>query len=200
VSETNDTHLADDVIAAYLDRALAAPARAVAEAHLADCQLCRDELVAAADLMRRASPSRRLLRIGAPTAAIAATLLLAVLGPWRSTSGPRSESGARLRETTGVATTSGVRVIAVAPADRATIPSDSVRFTWLHHARDAGYRLTLTDQEGAVRWITDTSDTVVALPDSVRLSRGRTYYWFVDALGGDGRTRASQLRSFRVAP
>ena len=197
MSETSDPHLRDHVLAAYVDGTLAASARAMADTHLVECVACRDELVAMSSLVRSSSRSRRVVRFAAPTAAVAAALLVAVLGPWRAA--PRSSTpNERLRETTSVA--AGPRVMPVGPTEGGMIDQDSVRFIWRSEPRDAGYRLTVTDEGGAVRWTMNTSDTAVGLPDSVRLDRGRTYYWYVDALGRDGRTRTSGLRRFRVAP
>jgi hypothetical protein len=108
-----------------------------------------------------------------------------------------------MRETTGVATPRSPALVAVAPVDGHMIRPDSsrpTRFIWKRDAPDAGYRLTLTDEGGSVRWSIDTSDTTVTLPDSVPLQRGQTYYWYIDALGGDGGTRTSGPRRLSVAP
>ena len=105
--------------------------------------------------------------------------------------------GERLRKTTGVA---GARLRAVAPVDGATLRPDSVRFTWHREAGDAAYHLTVSDESGSVQWTVDTSDSTIGLPASVHLKAGRSYYWYVDAIGGDGKTRATGLSQFRVAP
>jgi hypothetical protein len=196
VSETSDPHLPDSVLAAYLDRALSATARAAADAHLTECAACRDDLVALAALAR-STRRPKALRVGGPIVAIAAAVVLLVLGPWRARHESTGVDGERLRETTAV---TGARLRAIAPVDGVLLQPDSVRFTWQREAGDAGYHLTLTDEGGSVQWALDTSDTTVALPDSVRLQRGRTFYWYVDALSADGRTRATGLQRFRVAP
>ena len=202
MSETRDPHLSDDVLAAYLDRALGTAARATADAHLAGCASCRDELVALSALARSTSTPRRLLRVAGPLAAVAAGLLIVMLNPANPTT-RSAASGDRMRETVGVGARRSPVLAAVAPREGEIIPSDSARstrFIWRQDARDAAYRLTLTDEGGSVRWSSDTGDTTVTLPDSVRLERGQTYYWYVDALGGDGGTRTSGPRSLRVAP
>jgi len=202
VSETPDSHLRDDVLAAYLDRALGTSARAVADAHLAACASCRDELVVLSALARSTSTPRRLLRVGGPLAAVAAGVLIVYMG----TGNPAARAGApgdRLRETTSVANPGSARLSAVTPLDGESISSDPARhttFTWRRASPDAAYRLTVTDEGGSVRWAPETGDTTINLPDSVRLERGQTYYWYVDALGGDGRTRASSPRRLRIAP
>jgi len=190
------------VLAAYLDRALGTSARAVADAHLAGCASCRDELVALSALARSTSTPRRLLRVAGPLAAVAAGILIVVMG----TGNPITRSNTpvdRMRETTAVGNPGSARLSAVAPRDGESIPSDSARFTrftWRRDSPDAGYRVSVTDEGGSIRWAADTGDTTITLPDSVRLEHGQTYYWYVDALGGDGRTRASGPRRFHIAP
>ena len=49
-------------------------------------------------------------------------------------------------------------------------------------------------------WTAETGDTVLALPIQISLGRGRTYFWTVDALGADGRTRTSRTKQFSTAP
>jgi len=199
VSETGDPHLGDDVFAAYLDRTLPPSARAIADTHLAVCASCRDELVVMSSLARSTSGARRFYRLAVPLA-VAATLLLFIRGPWSAPPQPLVDDGKRLRESTGVAGLTAGRLAALRPPDNATVAAESLRFVWHGEPRDAGYHLVVTDDGGAVRWTLDTSDTTASLPDSVRLERARTYYWYVDALGGDGRTRASALRRFQVVP
>jgi hypothetical protein len=197
VSEISDPHLRDDVLAAYLDRTLSASARAAADAHLAECPTCRDELVAVTALARYTRRRSRAARVGAPLAAVAAAVLIAVFVPWRGPQHTPGVDGERLRKTTGVA---GARLRAVAPVDGATLRPDSVRFTWHREAGDAAYHLTVSDESGSVQWTVDTSDSTIGMPASVRLKAGRSYYWYVDAIGGDGKTRATGLSQFRVAP
>ena len=199
MSETGDPHLRDDVLAAYLDGVLTEQKRASANAHLADCVSCRDELVALSALARSTERPRRLLRLAGPAAAIAAALLIAVLGPWRTSRHVDDTSG-RLREPVGIGRSSPGGLRAISPFEGAAMPADSVRFTWRSHAPGAGYRVTVTDDSGAVQWSADTPDTTVLLPDSVRLGRGRAYYWYFDAIANDCRTTGTGLRQFRIAP
>jgi hypothetical protein len=71
-------------------------------------------------------------------------------------------------------------------------------FAW--HAGDAGsrFKLTLVDEQGATLWSVDTGDTVVTPPHDVFLAPGRTYFWYVDALGADGRSMTSGAHRFTV--
>ena len=195
MTEPGEDHIREDVFAAYLDKSLPPAARASVDAHLAECSVCRDELVSLSELARAIGRPRRTLRMGSAAAAIAAVLLVAVILP-RQTS-RSSSTDERLRETTTVATRG---IVAVSPTDSAVVRSDSVRFVWHRESVDAGYRLVVNDDTGNVAWTIDTPDTSAALPDSVRLSRDRMYFWYVDAIGREGSTRATGLRRFRVAP
>jgi hypothetical protein len=60
------------------------------------------------------------------------------------------------------------------------------------------YRVTLFDRDGSVAWRTQSADTTVPLPDTVRLSRGVPYYWKVDARIELGRWVGSELTSFTL--
>ena len=196
MNEFGEGHIQEDVLAAYLDKSLPAAARAPIDQHLAECAACRDELVALSELSRSIARPKRALRVGGGIAAIAAVLLIAVVLP-RQQSRSSSEEDPRLRETTSVVPR---RIIAVSPNDSAVLALDSVRFVWRRESTDAGYRLIVNDDAGNVAWTVDTPDTSIALPDSVRLRSDRVYFWYVDAIGREGSTRATGLRQFRVIP
>ena len=201
MSETNDPHLKDDVLAAYLDGALPAAERRVAEDHLAECAPCRDELVGLSKLVAGRATVRRWPRLAASAAALAAAAVaFAVLGPWRVASGPGTPSGDvdRMRESTLVGGASGRAVTAVTPAEGGIVRSDTLRFAWRSAAPNATYLLKLSDETSVV-WNKDTADTTLVLPDSVRLERGRSYNWWVDALTADGRVASTGVRQFRTA-
>ena len=197
MSETSEPHVRDSVLAAYLDRSLTPSARALADAHLAGCSSCRDDLVDLSTLLSAAARRRRSKRLARVGVAAAAVLIVAIV-PLTISKRSASPDAERVRaKDIGSA---AARLAAVSPVDGATLSPDSVRFTWMRAPRDAGYRVTITDAGGVVQWTTDTSDSTVGLPASVHLLRGQTYYWYVDALGGDGRTNATELRRLRIAP
>ena len=198
MSDTNDPHLKDDVLAAYLDRALPKAARRAADAHLAECQACRDELVATTALLESRAASRRWVRLGAPAAALAAAALaFMMLGPWRTTTAPGTPPGDRMRESTLVGATPE-RVATVSPVEGDTVPVERLPFVWRAVGSGGTYLLRLSD-ESAERWTIDTADTTVVLPDSVRLDAGRSYHWWVDAMTADGRAVTTGVQRFRTA-
>jgi len=199
VSETNDPHLEDDVLAAYVDGALPAAERRNAEEHLAECATCRDELVGISKLVAGRAPVRRWPRLAASLAAVAAAAIaFAVVGPWRVASGPSTPPGDRMRESTLVGGASGRAVAVVTPAEGETVTPDTLRFAWRAVAPNATYLLKLAD-EASVRWTKDTADTTLTLPDSVHLDPGRSYHWWVDALTADGRVASTGVRQFRTS-
>jgi hypothetical protein len=193
VSETNDPHLKDDTLAAYLDRALPPGARRAADTHLSDCLACRDELVAMTALLD-ARRTLRWVRLGAPAVALAAAAMaFMMLGTWRTTGSP----GDRMRDSTP-ASVARERVTVVTPSDGDTVAPERLPFEWRAFGSGGTYLLRLSDESG-VRWTIDTADTIVVLPDSVHLDRGRAYHWWVDGLTADGRAVTTGVRRFRTA-
>ena len=198
MSNTSEAHLTDDVLAAYLDRTLPDAARRAADAHLSDCRVCRDELVAVTALLDARKRSRRWVRLGAPAAALAAAALAFMMfGTWR-TNVPGTSPTDRMRESAS-APIGRDRVAIVSPAEGDTVSPDRIGFGWRPFGSGGTYLLRLSD-ESAVRWTIDTGETSVVLPDSVRLDRGRNYHWWVDALTADGRAVTTGVSRFRTAP
>jgi hypothetical protein len=199
VSETNDPHLRDDVLAAYLDGALPAAERRVAEDHLAECATCRDELVVMSKLVAGQTPVRRWPWLAAAVGAVAAAAIaFAVIGPWRSTPGSSTAPDDRMRESTSVDGATRRAVIVVTPAESDTMRPGAVRFVWHSIGPNASYLFKVAD-ETSVRWNFDTADTTIVLPDSVQLVPGRSYNWWVDALTADGRVASTGVRQFRTS-
>lgn len=198
MSETNDPHLRDDVLAAYLDGALPAAERRVAEDHLAECATCRDELVLMSKLIADRAPRRRWPRLAASVGAVAAAVIaFAVIGPWRTAPGPGAARDGRMRESTQVDGAGKRAVTVVMPAEGETVTPPAVRFVWHPFAPNATYLLKVADDSSS--WKFDTADTTFVLPDSVQLERGRSYHWWVDALTADGRTASTSVRQFRTS-
>ena len=186
--DTRDTHLAADDAAAYVDGRLAAAERAAIDGHLAQCAECRLEVV---DVTRvvRAAPQRRPWTIVAPLVAAAAVLIL-FIAPRRT-----HDSAPPLLREPAVTTT-------VAPTLSAPRGGVAVlrAMTWSSVPHADRYRVTLFDRDGSVTWRTQSADTTVLLPDTVRITRGVPYYWKVDARTELGRWVSSDLTSFTLDP
>ncbi len=187
----DDRHLKTEDLTAYLEGTLPADRAVTAETHLADCDECRADFVAA----RRAllpDTSRKSYWIAGTALAAAVLLGIPILWP---TFGPAG----RIDVERGNSAPTLEPVMIVEPADGGLVPGGGVRFVWRSVAEAGQYRLTLTDSTGARIWSADRSDTTVAL-ETPGLAKGAAYYWLVDALLPDGRIRSSTTHRFSTAP
>lgn len=173
-------------LSAYLDGALAGADRARVEAHLSGCAECRREVAAVAGVLRTA-PRRVTIPWGLATAAILALLLVPSLDlPQRLRQQPYREP----------AVTTTAAPVAIEP--RGAV--DSARaLVWSAVPHASRYRLALLDSAGTVVWRLETTDTIAALPDTVRLRAGASYFWKVDAETGFDRWVGSELVDFTIA-
>jgi hypothetical protein len=175
-------HLPAETLAGYIDRSLPAPTQASVDAHLADCARCRAELVAAKRLVHAAPAARSTRGPLLAVAAIAATILVVVLIR------PATSPDERMRSTAPSSAVEANALTVVTPSTAAAVAPTDLRFVWKPGASVIEYTLTVMDADGRTRWSTSTSDTSVALPDSVALAPGSTIYWYVDGLRADGRS------------
>jgi uncharacterized cupredoxin-like copper-binding protein len=173
-------HLAAETLGGYIDRSLPAPERASVDAHLADCALCRAELVVAKRLVRSAPAAKWARSSTVGIAAIAATILVAVL--LRS----GSDDGDRLRSERQQSALAPNVLTAIEPSSVSVAAASPLRFVWNGGPNVMEYTLTVMDADGRTRWSVDTPDTTAILPDSVRLAPGSIVYWYVDGLRADG--------------
>jgi hypothetical protein len=75
-----------------------------------------------------------------------------------------------------------------------------VRLNWRLTGAAVEYRVTLLDATGSVLWTSVTADSVALLPVGVSLAPGADYYWYVDALLGDGTSVSSGAQRFSMTP
>ena len=187
--------LDDETIAALAEGTRDAPLRAAALPHLAECARCRaavasvtralaDPAVASA-MATLGGGRRRALTIAIQIAA-AAVLLVVALPRVGSDRSP-AHRAPTISAVSSPALLSPVGVVAAAPILR-----------WSSVAGTDRYRTTLFDAVGAVVYETQTSDTVIAIPDSVRLAADRSYFWKVEARMGFGRWSSSELIQFSI--
>lgn len=186
-----ERHLEAGEVVAYVDGVAAGEERRWIEAHLATCADCRLEVSEVGGLVRGLSRTRQATRrIWLPVAAAAA---LAIVFAW-----PRHhQDGITItgqHRQGAVTTTVGPRPITpVGSAARA----DTLMWSSVPSA-DA-YAIRVFDASSNVLWEGQTTDTVAALPATVGLRAGATYYWKVEARTGFGRWAASDLVEF-IAP
>lgn len=179
------THLDSHDVAAYLDGTLAPAARARVEAHAAACDVCRAELIEAARLVRtQPRPHRWYVPAGA--AAAAAVVILAV---W-----PRANPAPELAHR-GPTFTAAEAPVLIAPRGSVAAASTLV---WSSVAGADGYRVTLFTTSGRALLAVETTDSTVAVPDSVRLEGGVSYLWKVEARTDRDRWTSSDLMEFHL--
>lgn len=180
-------HLDASLVAAFLDGQLAAEERTRVESHLADCQECRLEVVAAARILR--NRRRRRWFVISPILAAAAVLVLA-LAPRVLV---RSHVDQPVLRDPGTAKLAALETI----APRGAV-SSAPRLIWSRLPETDEYRVTLFDHAGTVVWETQTGDTTTGVPDSVSLRAGSQYFWKVAARTGWDRWISSDLTGFTL--
>lgn len=189
--EPLERHLELGEIAAFVDQVATGEERARIASHLAECAECRAEFVDASRIVAGLPRARAMRnRLWIPAAAAAAVVLILA---W-----PRSLREAPVQ----MAHREGPVTATVAP--RALIPIGSVdsvaSLTWSSVPRTDRYNIRLFDADGAVVWERETPDTTIAIPTTVRLRSGRTYYWKVEAHIGFDRRAVSELIEFSIRP
>ena len=182
------------VVAEFVEGRLGADARGPVVAHLLGCARCRALVKATAHVvseMPAGSAGRaRSWRLAVPLGAATAAVLLIVFTP------RRGNDDSQLREPT---VTSTVAPVPLTPAPGASVGRVD-RLVWSSVPGADTYRLRLFDGDGSTVWMVETSDTSVALPDSVRLLPRVPYFWRVEAQADWLRWTASDLVSFRLVP
>lgn len=186
--QTERDHPSAGVLAAFVDGTLPLAERAAIESHLADCDDCRADVIAA---VRYARPRVTVRRWFLPAAAAAAVLLVTAIGRERAHPVTREPV---MREP--VITTTEAPV-ALAPRG---VVSRPVRLIWTPVAFADWYRVTLFDDAGRAIYETQTRDTSTVVPDSIRLELRQPYFWKMEAQTEWNRWVASELIEFSVAP
>jgi hypothetical protein len=201
----------------YLGNRLAEAEREGAEAHLSDCEGCRNRLVvlyasragedrppfrasealkeAARALARPPERARSRRWLAAAAAVVTAALGLATfleLAP------PEAPDDALRLDAPGLAAP-----LALAPADGGAVSAAAIDFRCSAVAGARRYTLTLLDAMGEVvlretaaqpRWAVDAS------PAGLNLRPGPTYFWYVAVDLVDGSSAESEVSSFTLTP
>ncbi len=191
-------HLAAADIAAYLDRSAARSRRDRIEQHLEACPECREELVLVARLVDSAPPAtapgrnrprRYVSRIAVGVALAAGLAALAIARPGLIS--PSRRDPVRAPDFSEGRSPLDV----VSPVGDSLLTRDGLVLSW-RGARVSLYRVTVMTLGGEPVWTTDTPDTAIVVPDTVRLVPGSTYFWRADgiAIGIAASTGAQRLR------
>lgn len=188
-SDDVSDHPSSEELAAYLSGNLPNARRGELEDHLARCSECRREATSARRILRgRVSPIRQRLVGPIAAAAVLAFIVFSVVKPRARVDDVRS----------GPVETSST-ITAIAPPSDVAVDRAAVVFTWSSERGRPLYQLSLTDAVGQALWSTTTNDTSLALPATIRLSPGETYFWLVDAITTDGHTISTRTQRFTTA-
>jgi hypothetical protein len=143
---------------------------------------------------RAARPSRRRWLPYATAAAAAAVLLVAgsvMLSPGGIGDAPITPDAG--------STTRGAEspITLVGPVGQVA-ENRAARFTWRRVDQAERYTVVVVDTTGTEIFATETRDSSLALPDSVRLVAGREYLWWVQARLSDQSTLTAVTQRFLV--
>ena len=202
-------HPSESDLAAFLDGELGTDERPRVEAHLERCTTCRRALADAVEVLgtsvtaaslSAATPSMR-RRSRLPVLAIGMALAASVAGVvvLRRAPSPLTDVEGRTRNVAQPTLDERIsRLAVIAPANGAERLGEHPAFVW--RATGAGrYSFRLLTEDGTALWSGETADTTLTLPSHVRLERGRSYFWRVDALAA-GIVGSTGAQRFTVSP
>jgi anti-sigma factor RsiW len=181
------SHLAPELIAAFLDRTLSPDVHREVEAHLVACRGCRAEVLDVQRIAGSVPGPRRWAAVPLLAAAAAAVVLVVT----QVGDSPRSVH----REPT----------VQSSIAPTTLMPEGQVRrleqLTWTSVAGAERYRVAVFDTAGRVLWETMLTDTTITVPASVAagLDSADRYFWSVRARVAWDRWTESGLTEFRVS-
>ena len=204
VSDTRlspDAHLTSGEVAVYLDGRMSELDRRRVDTHLADCDVCRGEVLEVRSMLRSAPRQPRARApISAIVGAVAAALVL-VVAPWKYARQSGSDLESQVATERAVLPDAGRDSVQIlAPAVGATVARRSTMFVWRRGVADSRFTVTVMSERGDVMWSASTRDSVMTLPDSVPLPPGTAYILYVDALRSDGTSARSAPRSCTILP
>jgi hypothetical protein len=178
-----EAHLDVQEAAAYLDRVVNETERTRIEAHLAECDSCRAEVLGLRPIVSAQPP---LYRAAPWLAAAAAAVILMVA--W-----PRDAGTPDLihRESPVTAT---VSPRALSPSGLTGLP---LTLRWSPVPLANSYLARIYDAQGSVLFERETTDTLLVV-GRIGLRPGIPYYWKVEARSGFDRSAASPLTEFML--
>jgi hypothetical protein len=198
----------DDLLAALAAGELQVGSRSDLMVHLSSCRSCRatvaslstalaDPAVAAAKTAADRPWGRRLTRLAVPAAA--AVLLIAVLGRQGDDARPSAKDVHLSEPSPHRAPVTQVFSDPV-PLSPRGVGDRPVWLRWTAVAQADLYRVTLYQSDGQTLYQRELRDTATAVPDSIRLIPGSSYFWRVEARTGWDRWVASEWEQFTIAP
>jgi len=194
-----NAHLTSDDVAAYVSARFNGAERHRMEAHLADCDVCRTEVLEVRSLLQSAPRTRWVVPRALPVAAAAAAILLIAIAPWRNLREKLGSADAGVgAERSALPDDARDSVAIVSPGLDDAIAPGGLQVVWRRGPVDAQFTVTVLSERGDIRWSTVTRDTAITVPDTVTLAPSGVYAVYVDALRADGTSARSPLRTFTV--
>lgn len=184
-------------IAAFLDGRLEGAELSRVQAILAADPAARQELIKASRIVASAPSTREPKRSWVPAfATLAAAAAIAIVFiPARNLSRDSAPVSAERRAPADEAP----RIQVVVPTEGSLVRNDEHPFTW-RGVDGATYRVIVSDVAGNTVLQKNTTDTVLAIPESLLKNEGATYYFAVYALLPDGSSLGSDAHEFVVSP
>ena len=178
-----EAHLDPQEAAAYLDRVATETERARIEAHLAECDTCRGEVLGLRPIVSGRAPLHR----AAPWIAASAAAIILMVAWLRDAGTPDLVH----RESPVTAT---VSPRALSPSGVTSVP---LTLRWSSVPLANSYLARIYDAQGSVLFERETTDTVL-VAGRIGLRLGIVYYWKVEARSGFDRSTASPLTEFTL--
>ena len=201
-------HPSESVLAAFLDGELEFRERAQVEAHLERCTACRGALADTVEVLDTAPVESSVAPVPISTRrsrvaglAIGMALAASMAGVVVLRRAPTSAVDVENRTRNAAPSTLDERILpltVVAPLNGAERVSEQPTFAW-RSARADRYSFRLLNEDGTAVWSSETGDTTMVLPPTIRLERGRSYFWRVDALAA-GIVASARAQRFTVSP
>jgi anti-sigma factor RsiW len=184
-------------IAAFLDGRLEGAELSRVQGILAADPAARQELIKASRIVASAPSTREPKRSWVPAFATlaAAAAIAIVLIPARNLSRESAPVAAERRAPAD----DPPKIQVVVPAEGSPVRNDDHPFTW-RGVDGASYRVIVSDVAGNTVLQKNTTDTVLAIPESLLANEGATYYFAVYALLPDGSSLGSGAHEFVVSP
>ncbi|HMA20168.1 MAG TPA: hypothetical protein VKO87_05165 [Gemmatimonadaceae bacterium] len=193
----NRESLTTGEIAAFLDGKLEGAELSRVQALLAADPDARQELIKASRIVASAPSARQSKRSWIPAfATLAAAAAIAIVFiPARNINRDAAPISAERRAPAEEAP----KIQVVVPAEGSSVRNDEHPFRW-RGVDGATYRVIVSDVSGNTVLQKNTTDTVLAIPESLLRNEGATYYFAVYALLPDGSSLGSGAHEFVVSP
>lgn len=197
-------HIEATELAAYLDGGLPDARRSELEAHLAECPVCRAELVEVSEIVRgdggeeaggmvgrRRWASWLAGAGGLAAAAAAAMILLSPTAPQEGAAPDRLRSGPQITDEV-------VRLTPLTVEAEVTEAGVVLTLSWEPASGELTYRVSVTDAAGGLLASAETTESSLTLDAIETVSSGDLLFWYVNATLADGESASTGVQTVTV--